>query len=106
MNVILKKAYTKSEIKKMDEIIQKKSTEIACKAQWLMIIAYNQVCGIGKSRVDKVFKVYADLVEEYKIFDKDDIAEYMLLRKVNELKFDVPYLYPQGLTKASDPSII
>lgn len=55
------------------------------KAQWLMLVAFNDALGIGRERIARVFERYETLLEEYEGYQRDDVADELLRRRVSQI---------------------
>lgn len=64
-----------------------------CRAQWLMLIAFNEVLGIGAQRAQRVLESYGELLEEYEGYAKDGVEDEMLMRRLNKMGLDVKKLW-------------
>lgn len=65
----------------------------AAKAQWLMIVAFNDALGIGRKRLGKVLDRYWEIIGEYQGLKRDEVADELLLRRVRKILPEVPELY-------------
>lgn len=70
--------YTQRDRKIMAEQINKHIEDGICKAQYLMLLSFHDVHGLGESRLVPVLERYADLLEEYKGYLRDDVADEKL----------------------------
>lgn len=64
-----------------------------CRAQWLMIIAFNEVLGIGAQRVHRVLDSYAQLLTEFHEYEKDGVEEEMMINRLHKMGLDVKKLW-------------
>ena len=64
-----------------------------CRAQWLMLIAFNEVLGIGAQRAQRVLEAYGELLEEYEGYAKDGVEDEMLKRRLKQMGIDVKKLW-------------
>lgn len=69
-------------------------TEIAAtKAQWLLMVAFNDELGIGEGRMKRVLRRYAELTNEYIAYKRDDVADAKLLQRVRQFLPEVDKIY-------------
>ena len=64
-----------------------------CRAQWLMLIAFNEVLGIGAQRAQRVLDSYGELLEEYEGYAKDGVEDEMLMRRLRKMGIDIKMLW-------------
>ena len=64
-----------------------------CRAQWLMLIAFNEVLGIGAQRAQRVLESYGELLAEYEEYAKDGVEDEMLMRRLHKIGLDVKKLW-------------
>lgn len=64
-----------------------------CRAQWLMLIAFNEVLGIGAQRAQRVLEAYGELLEEYEGYARDGVEDEILMRRLNKMGMDVKKLW-------------
>ena len=69
----------------IEEYTKKQIEDGICKSQWLMLLAFNRVLGIGEKRIIKVMQLYSQLIDEYKGFQKDDIADEQLEKSIKKI---------------------
>lgn len=55
------------------------------KSQWLMFVALNDSLGIGEKRIYRMFQRYMELINEYKGLKRDEVADEMLFKRVNQI---------------------
>ena len=63
------------------------------KAQWLMIVAFNDELGVGEKRLGRVMERYMKLLDEYQGLLRDEVADELLLRRVKKILPNVKELY-------------
>lgn len=80
-----RRIYSQKELKVLQEEINKQIVDGVSKAQWLMLLAFNETLGIGEQRIMKVMDVYMQLLEEYKGYQKDDAADELLAKRLKEI---------------------
>ena len=73
----------------MDKITRKG----ICRAQWLMLIAFNEALGIGAQRIQRVMTSYAGLLTEFEAYARDGIEDEMLTRRLKQIGLDVKKLW-------------
>ena len=64
-----------------------------CRAQWLMLIAFNEVLGIGAHRAQRVLESYGKLLEEYEGYAKDGVEDEMLMRRLRKMGIEPKKLW-------------
>lgn len=77
--------YTKRELQAMQEVCDRQIQEGIKRAQWLMLIAFNDTLGIGAERFKRVMTRYAQLVDDYGLAQKDGVEDEMLNRRVGQI---------------------
>ena len=77
--------YSQRDRKIMAEYINKQIEDGICKAQWLLLLAFNEVHGIGESRMVPVLEHLSDLLEEYNGYLKDDVADEKLAAAMKKI---------------------
>lgn len=77
--------YTQRDRKIMAEYINKQIEDGICKAQWLLLLSFNEVHGIGESRMVPVLEHLSDLLEEYNGYLKDDVADEKLAAAMKKI---------------------
>ena len=55
------------------------------KCQWILLLALNRTCGIGEKRFMKALDLYPELVNEYKGYERDEVADEMLARAMKQI---------------------
>lgn len=88
MNVIKsypRRNYSKKELEIINSEINKQIVDGISKVQWLMLLAFNETLGIGEQRILKVMDKYIKLLEEYKGYQKDGVADELLSRRLKEI---------------------
>lgn len=85
MKSLARRSYTKRELEVLSMEIDKRVIQGVEKAQWLMLLAFNETLGIGEQRIMKVMDVYMQLLEEYKGYQKDDVADDLLAKRLKEI---------------------
>lgn len=80
-----RRLYSQKELKVLQEEINKQIVDGVSKAQWLMLLAFNESLGIGEQRIMKVMDTYMQLLEEYKGYQKDDVADELLAKRLKEI---------------------
>ena len=85
MRCNIPKRYNKKELEVMSNMVDEQVQKSLCKVQWLMILAYNRVCGIGEQRVLKVMETLAELAEEYGGWKPDGVADEILENAIKEV---------------------
>ena len=55
------------------------------KVQWLMLLAFHDVLGVGERRFMQVMERYDELLEEYKGYQRDEIADQKLTQAVQAI---------------------
>ncbi len=69
----------------MNADINARVEKSVCKAQWLMILAFNEALGIGEQRILKVMGKYREILEEYEGYKTDDVADELLSKRLKEI---------------------
>ena len=64
-----------------------------CRAQWLMLIAFNEVLGIGAHRAQRVLEAYGELLAEYEGYAKDGVEDEMLMRRLRKMGIEPKKLW-------------
>ena len=77
--------YTQRDRKIMAEYINKQIEDGICKAQYLMLLSFHDVHGIGESRLAPVLERYAALLDEYNGYLRDDVADEKLTEAMKKL---------------------
>ncbi len=85
MKSLARRPYTKRELEVMKNEIDTQVEKSVCKAQWLMILAFNEALGIGEQRILKVMGKYSELLEEYEGYKTDDVADELLSKRLKEI---------------------
>ncbi len=76
---------TNRELAVVNETYFQQQLRSVYKAQYIMLIAFNEALGIGEKRISKVMDLYPKLVEEFNGLEKDDVGEEMLRRRMKKL---------------------
>ena len=76
---------SKKEINAMSEVIEQQVKDSTIKCQWLMVIAFNEVLGIGKDRLLKVFGRYEELLKEYNGYKRDGVSDEAMQRRIEQI---------------------
>lgn len=77
--------YTQRDRKIMAEYINRQIEDGICKAQYLMLLSFHDVHGMGESRLVPVLERYATLLEEYNGYLHDDVADEKLTEAMKKL---------------------
>ena len=77
--------YSRRDRKIMAEYINKQIEDSLSKVQWLMLLAFNSELGIGEKRILAVMNRYSELLEEYKGYQKDEIADAQLSTAIKKI---------------------
>lgn len=77
--------YSQRELKIMGEYVDKRVQDCLSKVQWLMLLAFHDVLGVGERRFDRVMERYNQLLEEYKGYQRDEIADQKLTQAVKAI---------------------
>lgn len=70
--------YSQRELKIMGAYVDKRVQDCLSKVQWLMLLAFHDVLGVGERRFMQVMERYGQLLEEYKGYQRDEIADQKL----------------------------
>ena len=93
MKSYIRPQLTKRELKAVAEYTDRKIERGICHAQWLMLVAFNNVLGIGKTRAERVLEEYVRLLDEYKAYQADGVEDEILLKRVRQIGLEVDRLY-------------
>lgn len=63
------------------------------RAQWLMLIAFNEVLGIGAKRAGRVLARYNELLDEFEEYVRDGVEDEMLMRRLRKMGLEVTKLW-------------
>ena len=85
MKVRIRPNYNKKELVAMGELVDRQVQDALAKVQWMMIVALNDVLGIGEERILRVLSRYPELLREYNGYKRDDVADEMLERRVRQI---------------------
>ena len=77
--------YSQRELKIMGEYVDKRVQDCLSKVQWLMLLAFHDVLGVGERRFAQVMERYGQLLEEYKGYQRDEIADQKLTQAVKAI---------------------
>lgn len=67
------------------EQINKGIVDGLSRVQWLMLLAFHDVLGVGERRFTQVMERYSQLLEEYKGYQRDEIADQKLTQAVQAI---------------------
>ena len=87
--------YSQKELKIMGAYVDKRVQDGLSKIQWLMLLAFHDVLGVGERRFMQVMERYGQLLEEYKGYQRDQIADQKLTQAVKAI-------LPNSFTKLYD----
>ena len=77
--------YSKKELQIMGAYVDKRVQDCLSKVQWLMLLAFHDVLGVGERRFTQVMERYGQLLEEYKGYQRDEIADQKLTQAIKAI---------------------
>lgn len=81
----VKPTYNRRELEAIEAVCNERIEDGIRQAQWLMVIAFNDVLGIGAQRMGRVFERYAELTEAYAGYKQDGVEREVLQRRVEQI---------------------
>lgn len=93
MKSYIRPTFSQRERQIIAEEIDKATQRGICRAQWIMLIALNDVLGIGPVRIQRVLRAYPQLLREYDGYAHDGVEEDMLKRRLRQIGLDVERLW-------------
>lgn len=97
MKARMKPKFSKKEKMAIQKVAEDEAQRGIMRAQWLMMVALNDILGIGEQRLLKVLNRYFELVNQYADYKSDDEETADLL-----LEYRVKRLLPNVFTKLYD----
>ena len=70
------------------EYLESHSTKPLIRVQYLFVVAMHEVFGLGKDRMRRFFARYDELINEYNIWQMDDVCDEQLDRAVKQIMGD------------------
>lgn len=93
MKAYVRPTLSRNEQKIIDAEMDKTIRKGICRAQWLMLIAFNEVLGIGAQRLQRVLESYDQLLKEYEGYAKDGVEDEVLMRRLHQMGLNVKKLW-------------
>lgn len=87
MKAFARRNYTKREMAAIQAAAEHQAQRGIVRAQWLMMIALNDILGVGEERLIKVLDRYFELVNQYANYKTEDeeTADWILEDRVKRL---------------------
>lgn len=77
---------TRKEMEILEEAMQKDFKKAVMKAQWLLLVALNEACGLGEKRIARTLREYLPkIIDEYGGYKADDVADEILERRIKQI---------------------
>lgn len=97
MKALVNRPYTRKEMKAIADEVDRRAICGISKAQWLMLLAFNETLGIGEQRFLQVMSAYSKLLDEYKGYQRDQVADELLSKRIRQiLPHSFCKLYEEG----------
>lgn len=77
--------FTKREKEAIKEYVDRQVLDSLAKVQWMMIVCMNEELGLGEQRILRVIDRYPEMLKEYHGFQKDDVGDEMLFRRMKQI---------------------
>lgn len=85
---------TKKELKAAENICNELMQKTASRIIWLSVIKMNDLFGIGEKRARQYIDAMLESAFEFDAYNRDGVAEEVLLRRIKQIIPSVEDLYP------------
>lgn len=77
---------TRREVEMLSDFNRRELNRYVCRAQWLLMIAINEECGIGERRFERILtQRLPKILEEYGGYMADGVADEILERRLRKM---------------------
>lgn len=77
--------FTQKELRLLSAEVDKRIVDGLSKVQWIMLLAFHQALGIGEQRILQVMQLYTQLLEEFKGYQRDEVADEKLTQAMKAI---------------------